>query len=116
LQRRRAVRHVRHRFELAVAFLFERRTTAAMFLVEVVVPVAVEFFEPVEFEVAGLVVLQWRVRIEVGRWRLVRLTEFLFEFEERVLLQRLLDLRLKVGDRQLQNFHRLDHARRQNLA
>ncbi len=86
LQRRRAVRHVRHRFELAVALFLHRRPAAAVFLVEVVVPVAVQFLEPVEFQSRQ----SRRASAASGSNSLtssILFAVFFFQLQERILLE-----------------------------
>jgi len=111
LKRLRSVGHVRHRVQLAVAGLLHRRTTAAMILVEMVVPILVERFETAEFEVARVVVLHRRVGVEFGLGILVHFRVLFLQFKKWVLLQFVFDLGVEIDYRKLQNFHGLDHAR-----
>ena len=83
-----------------------------MFFVEVIAPIAIEFVEPVELEVAGFVVLQRGIGVELGgAFWFGGLA--LLDFQYGVLLQFRLDALLQRHDRQLEDFHRLDHARRE---
>ncbi len=107
-------RHILHRVLLAVGVLAQRRPAAPRALVVDLAPVLVQVDQAIELVGLGVGLgLGGRRRRLLGiALRLARLAEL----QHRILAQLLLDPLLQGHDRQLQDFHRLDHARRHSEA
>ena len=123
VQRLRSIDHVGHRVVLPVAGFIDASGRGASSLLEMVGPFRIHLQQTLEI---GFVVFRF-VDDELallGR-RSVGVLSFGFffgqvgvlldKFECFVFLHLLLDAFLQGHDRQLQDFHRLDHARRQHL-
>ena len=104
---------------LAVAFLVDAAPRWTVFFAITFAIIARERFEPVEIDLGVFVddQLAFGIRLglfEIGGTGFVRrrfLRGRLFEFQGEILVQFLLHPRLEIHDRQLQDLHRLDHAR-----
>ena len=124
MQRLRPRHHVGDRVVLAIGVLLHARAGGARPILERVGPLFVEIQQPLEIflVVLGLVDDQFPFlrRRSIGILfvfdRLVRQVGIVFLLVETGVLGDLLfDPLLKLHDRELQNLHRLDHSRRQNL-
>ena len=104
--------HVLHGFLLAVGLFAERSPAAPGSLVVDLAPVFIERDQA--FELVGLRIRHRLFRLGRRRVVIARLGRRRFSqiFEDRILAELLLDPFLQCHDRQLQNLHRLDHARR----
>ena len=123
LQRLRAGRHILHGVVLLVALLVHAVARRAMLFVELVFPVFAQSFEAVEVDaiVAGVVDNQLFFTLVVfGRldggsglgffFTGGLVVGSLFQLQDRVFLQLLLNPFLQRHNGKLQNLHRLDHA------
>ncbi len=124
LQRLRTIDHVGHRVVLAVAFFVDASGRGAAALLEVVGPLLVHVAAAARNRPrcssfrrrpARALRASERRDSELLDFFLGQIGIFLDQFERLVFLHLLLDALLQGHDRQLQDFHRLDHARRQHL-
>ena len=118
MQRQGRLGDVLHHVELAIPQVVDRPAARPVLGVEVVAPVGVQLVEAGELGVPRFVVLQDAVRVELD---LAPLGNFDLDgpgvvlFEERILLEFLLDAVEQIGDREQEHLHREDHPPRELL-